>query len=234
MNPRVRAFLDSSTGRLVSKKRPEVELKQTLVNVIDYITACGIQRRPALDSMVKHRTSGQFSMLELASLSSPGTMGLDDRLLRLHPGPLYRDYRNERIGALLWASPDRLRLRVRTILKLLNPLLNRILGGERLHLKNHSCEACRCRFSNSTSADTTLSNRRTRRMKSPQWWAPLGVALVQLLAMQHRLARGRYPRVQPTLMHVECTILQFGHLERSDCWQAEYPDTSAVSDSHRY
>jgi hypothetical protein len=101
MNPRVRAFLDSSTGRLVSKKRPEVELKQTLVNVIDYITACGIQRRPALDSMVKHRTSDQFSMLELASLSSPGTMGLDGRLPELHPGPLYHDYRIERIGVLL-------------------------------------------------------------------------------------------------------------------------------------
>ena len=49
------------------ENRPEVELKQTLVNVIDYITACGIQRRPALDSMVKHRTSDQFSKLELAS-----------------------------------------------------------------------------------------------------------------------------------------------------------------------
>ena len=83
------------------ENRPEVELKQTLVNVIDYITACGIQRRPALDSMVKHRTSDQFSMLELASLSSPGTMGLDGRLPRLHPKPPYHDYRIERIGVLL-------------------------------------------------------------------------------------------------------------------------------------
>ena len=150
------------------ENRPEVELKQTLVNVIDYITACGIQRRPALDSMVKHRTSGQFSMLELASLSSPGTMGLDGRLLRLHPRPLYRDYRNERIGALLWAWLVRWHLQARTIPKLLNPLLNRILAEERLHQKNRSCEVSRCRFSNSTSADTMLSNHKIHHMKSLQ------------------------------------------------------------------
>jgi hypothetical protein len=100
MNPRVRVFLGNSTERIVSKE-PEVELGQTLVNGIDCITAYGIRRRPALDSMVRHRTSGQFSMLELASLLSPETMHLDGRLLRLHPRPLYHDYRNERIGVLL-------------------------------------------------------------------------------------------------------------------------------------
>ena len=141
---------------------------QFLPRVITYITACGIQRRPALDSMVKHRTSGQFSMLELASLLSPETMHLDGRLLRLHPRPLYRDYRNERIGALLWAWLVRWHLQARTIPKLLNPLLNRILAEERLHQKNRSCEACRYRFSNSTSADTTPSSHRILRMKSLQ------------------------------------------------------------------
>ena len=141
---------------------------QFLPRVITYITACEIQRRPALDSTVRHRTSDQFSMLELASLLSPETMHLDGRLLRLHPRPLYRDYRNERIGALLWAWLVRWHLQARTIPKLLNPLLNRILAEERLHQKNRSCEVSRCRFSNSTSADTMLSNHKIHHMKSLQ------------------------------------------------------------------
>ena len=59
------------SGQLYSVARIEnesnVEMIQNLVNVIDDLIACGIRRHPALDSMVRHHTSDQSSMLELAS-----------------------------------------------------------------------------------------------------------------------------------------------------------------------